>query len=652
MVDDVNILRRGLTEIPGDPRAVPQATRRGVPQAVITPELASRPASAQPVDVGASAPNYRFPQFGFDFTRRETDDTPATTDAGTRGVAALRNIRAGENRGEFGGPGRGTFDPNDPFGVESGKQISAALGILENIPGISTFATPAKQFVDTFTGVAQGRQDAFTEGLVSGDAPVASDQGITMARRSSRSVDPDSGIAEGEMSVGDLKGGEVDQSSGASIGRRGDAGTGGGGDAGSGGGGGPSGAGGCFVAGTEITMADRSVKPIEKVDVGDLVLAYGWAGELQPRRVVTLFKHAPKPVIRINGDFVVTPEHRFWSCPAWLAEKGGAWSFLPIGELQRGDKIMTMNAEAVDIDSIEPVPQEAETYNFEVEELHTYIAAGYRVHNSKDAGGMIHHGPRLNMPRAYDSGGMIGGKSLGGDSSNHGYADRSPAYTTPYDAGGAVRGGGGVAPAPGGGTGGDMAPAMPPMDAGGMPATRGGLAPPGNGRVHIPAQEGEFVMTRAATEMVGPQRLGAVNDQARQVMGSDDMMGNVYPKTGAEQYSAPYATTQDVGPGPHPMYKPMAMHPEQMNVLVQRLDPDLASALMPLLSPKGQSIIREAIGHMGIAPAAAPPAQAPGMMPAGGAAATSPAAPPPAPMATPPAPTGAPGLEALRGMRA
>jgi DNA helicase-2/ATP-dependent DNA helicase PcrA len=69
----------------------------------------------------------------------------------------------------------------------------------------------------------------------------------------------------------------------------------------------------CLVAGTPITMADGSVKPIEHVRVGDEVLSCYGSGDFRPARVTDAFSSNRADGIRIvtrgGREIVSTPEH-------------------------------------------------------------------------------------------------------------------------------------------------------------------------------------------------------------------------------------------------------------------------------------------------------------------------------------------------------
>ncbi|MGI9129766.1 MAG: lectin-like protein, partial [Roseomonas sp.] len=177
----------------------------------------------------------------------------------------------------------------------------------------------------------------------------------------------------------------------------------------------------CFAAGTPILMADGTTKPIEDIRVGDLVMAFAedaaaGHGDLAPRKVVRLYRnvtkewieispaadHAPRAAKQGFTKAYVTPGHRVMTAS---------------GQFMRADAAVAANAplamadgSAVEIKAqrigyeadtaalfeqaeqfsyghdgntaLAPaIEQGWRTYNFEVEERHTYIAAGLRVHN-------------------------------------------------------------------------------------------------------------------------------------------------------------------------------------------------------------------------------------------------------------------------------
>jgi hypothetical protein len=118
----------------------------------------------------------------------------------------------------------------------------------------------------------------------------------------------------------------------------------------------------CFLAGTQIEMADGSLKSIEDIKIGDRVVTYDAENDEWKTGVVTnIFHHKPNEMteyyIILNNELRVTPNHPMYSNNMWVEA----------GELKIGD---TCNGHL--ITSIEQVYERVPTYNFEVEPYHTY----------------------------------------------------------------------------------------------------------------------------------------------------------------------------------------------------------------------------------------------------------------------------------------
>jgi|GEM_PF-2782232 len=160
---------------------------------------------------------------------------------------------------------------------------------------------------------------------------------------------------------------------------------------GSWGGGGGGGGGGCFVAGTPITMADGTTRPIEQIKAGDRVLAYDVAAHSQVSSVVTgTIVHTDwksrVSTVLINGTLRATANHPFYVNGQWRRAD----------QLRVGDTLV----KAVDVDqrrastgaraaagattkvtSIESLPGVDTVFNFEVADYHDYFSGGVLVHN-------------------------------------------------------------------------------------------------------------------------------------------------------------------------------------------------------------------------------------------------------------------------------
>ena len=165
----------------------------------------------------------------------------------------------------------------------------------------------------------------------------------------------------------------------------------------------------CFPAGTEISIQNGTI-PIEHIRTGDKVLAYDESrefgrGALVPRKVAQLYRNVTDEWLILSNGLTVTPGHFF------LAEDGsfraieyllaeGAGTARLIAEDGSVEKVsaerisyseetahLYEQGETVEYISTGGLALKPETkkgwvtYNFEVEELHTYVAGGVRVHN-------------------------------------------------------------------------------------------------------------------------------------------------------------------------------------------------------------------------------------------------------------------------------
>ncbi|MEK7672347.1 MAG: polymorphic toxin-type HINT domain-containing protein [Patescibacteria group bacterium] len=140
------------------------------------------------------------------------------------------------------------------------------------------------------------------------------------------------------------------------------------------------GKGGCFTGETRILMADGSYKVIKDIREGDEILTKRDAksGQMVPARVNGTVSHFVSEYLVVNENLEVTKEH--------IVFVNGKW--MPIGDAKIGDKMLGKDGELITINNIRKVNAPVWVYNFEVDELHTYFANDYYVHNSKD-GDMI-----------------------------------------------------------------------------------------------------------------------------------------------------------------------------------------------------------------------------------------------------------------------
>ena len=151
--------------------------------------------------------------------------------------------------------------------------------------------------------------------------------------------------------------------------------------------------GGCFVPGTKVIMGDYSEKNIEDVQINDFVIAYDEEKDwFEAKRVTKSYVHHNTPrIINIylsNGiKLGITPGHPIMTTQGWksrdiensLYEHGVIASWLNIGDtvLSFGNNAMVLAIKELEISD------NFDSYNIEVEDLHTYIADGVVVHNIK-----------------------------------------------------------------------------------------------------------------------------------------------------------------------------------------------------------------------------------------------------------------------------
>jgi RHS repeat-associated protein len=143
----------------------------------------------------------------------------------------------------------------------------------------------------------------------------------------------------------------------------------------------------CFLAGTQVLMADGKTEDIEKIEVGDEVVATDpETGETRLRKVTRLIvteddKHFNELTIETpDGPKKLTATHEH---PFWVPEIG-AW--VEARNLAAGTTLRTPDGTTVRVISNRAYTKHARTYNLTVDDLHTYyVLAGETpvlVHNS------------------------------------------------------------------------------------------------------------------------------------------------------------------------------------------------------------------------------------------------------------------------------
>lgn len=143
------------------------------------------------------------------------------------------------------------------------------------------------------------------------------------------------------------------------------------------------GRGGCFIAGTQVLLADGTYKNIESVTTKDTLMTS--AG---PEPVMKMYHIPYKGAVYAfngSGNYFVTPTHPFMTTEGWK-------SFDPVGtrrespgikvsELAVGDTLIMKDGKTMKLESFDKLYREMTVYNFGVNGTHDFYADDYLVHN-------------------------------------------------------------------------------------------------------------------------------------------------------------------------------------------------------------------------------------------------------------------------------
>ncbi|MBP9819503.1 hypothetical protein KBC79_02070, partial [Candidatus Woesebacteria bacterium] len=133
--------------------------------------------------------------------------------------------------------------------------------------------------------------------------------------------------------------------------------------------------GGCFVAGTAVTMADGSKRPIELVKVGESVLTRTSEqdAKLVSARVVGTHSVQESGYLILNGELQLTANHLIWVNDRWMEA----------GSVQVGDVLLDSDGKEVVVETVEWQQKAVTVYNLSVESQETFFAENIWVHNQK-----------------------------------------------------------------------------------------------------------------------------------------------------------------------------------------------------------------------------------------------------------------------------
>ena len=168
-----------------------------------------------------------------------------------------------------------------------------------------------------------------------------------------------------------------------------------------------------------MLMADGSKKPIEDIEVGDLVIATDpETGEQTAKAVEQVWVHDDTVMdLFVDGEFISTTEdHPFWSVTDQRFERAD--------ELVRGEKVLSSNGEVITLSGLKSgTAREALAYNLTVQGIHTYHVGASEILVHNDCGLLLSRtqGARMSTPQATELATWLGYRRVSGATS-HGQA--------------------------------------------------------------------------------------------------------------------------------------------------------------------------------------------------------------------------------------
>lgn len=154
----------------------------------------------------------------------------------------------------------------------------------------------------------------------------------------------------------------------------------------------------CFVEGTLITLPNGNQKPIQELQIDELLLSaeidtlndtndvtklYKWScSHLFENRIfapiINIEKKIAYETIIINdGLLEATPFH------SQLIQRDGIWKFIPIGEVVVGDNLYGIDQRIISVTSVTVNREKRNIYPMSLSPSHIYFANGVLTHNIK-----------------------------------------------------------------------------------------------------------------------------------------------------------------------------------------------------------------------------------------------------------------------------
>jgi YD repeat-containing protein len=155
----------------------------------------------------------------------------------------------------------------------------------------------------------------------------------------------------------------------------------------------------CFMAGTLVTMADGSLRPIEQIREGDQVLSKNEvSGKVEAKRVSHAFAKHATLVLSLHlssGETIeATGDHPFYV-------QGKGWT--PARECGIGTSIVTRAGPSVQVEAVERHERDETVFNLTIEDDYSFFVGktGAWTHNAKNCPG------QLQLPGLETQGGRV-----------------------------------------------------------------------------------------------------------------------------------------------------------------------------------------------------------------------------------------------------
>jgi len=164
-----------------------------------------------------------------------------------------------------------------------------------------------------------------------------------------------------------------------------------------GGSGGSAPGGGCIVYDVAMPLHDGTIKLAEDIVVGDRLPTrhfkdmpmgenkewLNWSTEVgtdttpEVVTVTAVRESTYHEYFIVNRTLKITRQHEI------LVGKEGVWQWLDVRDIEVGDYLLDAQGNAKVVESIAQVDETISVFDFDVEEIDTYIAGGYLVHNAE-----------------------------------------------------------------------------------------------------------------------------------------------------------------------------------------------------------------------------------------------------------------------------